>query len=126
MLKVKDNIKVMLDSVKAEREQMQRRLEMLVARETTLLAWLAEEQPSQTALPTAENTNGSTPLSGFLQSALRDGKPHHLHELGERAFKRGLIGDGKSPGRVVHFALIGLQQHNLVHRTKDGEWTAKK
>lgn len=49
-----------------------------------------------------------------------------LGELSQIAFDRGLIEKGKSPGRVVHFALIGLQQHRYAERRRDGAWIGGK
>lgn len=40
--------------------------------------------------------------------------------------KGGLIREEASPGRVVHYALIGMQQHGYVKRNNDGTWVVKK
>ena len=123
---MKSDIKAMLDSVIAERAQVEQRLATLKQREDTLRAWLLEEQPSQPDLPIEGGATGSTPLSSFLRSILGDGKPHTVKELGTLASGKGLIKGEKSRGRVVHFALIGLSQHDYVKRNEEGAWVAKK
>jgi glutathione S-transferase len=101
------------------------RLELLEEREKTLQEWLAEEQPSQPDLAMAGGVNGGTPLGTFLRGILADGKPHVLKELATMAKDRGLLKDGAMPGRAVHFALVGLSQHDHAERRKDGTWVKK-
>ena len=122
---MKSDIKAMLDTVIAERAQVEQRLATLKQREDTLRAWLLEEQPVQATLAIVGGANGSTPLSTLLRNALSDGKPHTNPELARLASARGLVGE-KSPGRVVHFALVGLQKHNYVKRNDEGAWIIKK
>lgn len=121
-----ETLKAMLDSVDAEIGQTEERLSKLKQRRETVRAWLAEEQPSQASLPIENGTNGSTPLSGFLRSVLADGKPRTAQELGALASAKGLVEGDKSPGRVAHFALVGLSQHDYVKRNNEGTWVAKK
>lgn len=117
----------MLASLKEEKAQLEARLETLEEREDTLKAWLAEEQPAQRELEIPAGANGSTPLSGFIRAVLADGKPHQLDEIATLAkAKGGLIREGKMPGRVVHFALVGLSQHGYAKRNTDGAWVGKK
>jgi hypothetical protein len=123
---MKSDIRAMLDSVTTERTQVERRLATLKQREDTLRAWLAEEQPSQANLQIEGGHNGATPLSSLLRSVLSDGKPHTNPELAKIVSAKGLIEGDKSPGRVVHFALVGLQKHDYVKRDDEGAWVAKK
>lgn len=125
-MSTKESIQAMLTKLREEKAQLESRLELLEEREGTLQEWLAEEQPTQPDLDMAGGANGGTPLSAFLRSALADGKPHTLSDLSALAKARGgLIGEGKMPGRVLHFALLGLSQHGHVERRKDG-WVGKK
>jgi len=123
-----ESIKAMLESVRAEKKQLEDRLETLEERENTLQAWFAEEQPRQAELPGGNGSAvGGTPLSAFLRSVLADGKPRTTQELATlTAARGGLIKENSAPGRVVHFAMIGLLQHELVRRTNDGERWVKK
>ena len=120
------NVESMLKALREEKASLESRLEQLEEREETLLEWLKEDQPAQTALPMQGGANGSTPLSSLLKSILGDGKPHMLDELSSAAYNRGLVEKGKTPGRVVHFALIGMQQHGYAERRADGAWIAGK
>lgn len=121
---MKADIKVMLDSVIAERAQIEQRLATLKQREDILRTWLREEQPTQANLAIEGGANGSH-LSNILRSALSDGNPHSIHELAGLASARGLVKGEKSAGRVVHFALVGLQKHGYVRRTDEGSWVRK-
>lgn len=117
----------MLNSLREEKRQLERRLETVEEREETLKAWLAEEQPAQRELEIPEAVTGGTPLSVFLRGVLADSKPHSLQEITKRVVDRGgLIRENVTPGRAVHFALIGLQQRHYVRRNKDGTWVEEK
>lgn len=120
------NIQAMIAAVKSEREALESRLAILRDRENTLRAWLTEESPTQAELPVVGDVVG-TPLSNFLRSVLSDGKSHTTQRLAQiAATKPGLIKENSSPGRVVHFALLGLSQHGLVERTAEGMWRLRK
>ncbi|MFY9672869.1 MAG: hypothetical protein WAK13_00365 [Terriglobales bacterium] len=45
-----------------------------------------------------------------------------LDELKESAVQRGVPFGEKKPGRVIHFAMLGMEQHDLVAKTPDGRW----
>ena len=45
-----------------------------------------------------------------------------LDQLKESAVQRGFILSEKKPGRVIHFAMLGMEQHDLVAKTPDGRW----
>ena len=119
-------IQKMLESLGAERQVLQERLNTLKERERTLQAWLMEEQPHQMLLIGSGQQDGPTPLSAFLQSALADDKPHTTAELAKLADDRGLIAAKKSPKRVVHFAMVALKHWDYVKRNSNGEWSIKK
>jgi len=38
------------------------------------------------------------------------------------AVERGVPFGEKQPGRVIHFAMLGMAQHNLVAREENGRW----
>lgn len=124
----RESMQRMLASVDDELAQLDRRRDTLLQRKATLQEWLKEEPISaQPELPAmATGANGGTPLSSFLRNALADGKPHHLSELVSLVkMKDGLIKAESSPGRVIHYALIGMQQHGYVKRREDGMWVKK-
>lgn len=54
---------------------------------------------------------------------MASGRTWSLGELKDAATLRGLrFDDGKQPGRVLHFALIGLAQRGIVEPTPTGHW----
>lgn len=124
MSATKAHIQLMLASVKKEIDlvslQARKRVETLEARARTLEEWLAEESP-QTELPIS---GGETVTLGtFLRTILSDGRPRPLAELTQMVVHRGgmLTEGAKSPGRNVHFALVGLQQHGYVKRNEQNK-----
>lgn len=124
----RESMQRMLASVEDELTTLDQRRDKLLQRKATLLEWLKEEplgtQPDLPAINTG--ATGGTPLSSFLRNALADGKPHHLADLVSQVRTRdGLIKPEASPGRVIHYALIGMQQHGYVKRREDGMWVKK-
>lgn len=61
-------------------------------------------------------------FSLFLRETLKDGKPWSLEELKQLATQRNLEFGEKSPGRVLHFALIGMAQNGVVSQVSRGVW----
>jgi hypothetical protein len=125
----RQTIQKMLASVDDELAQLDKRRDTLLQRKATLHEWLKEEpiaqQPDLPAMTTGQA--GGTPLSALLRSALADGRPHPLPDLVKVVKgKSGLVREGASPGRVIHYELIGMQQHGYVTRNEDGTWVAKK
>jgi hypothetical protein len=121
----RDTITKMLDSVRAEKSTLEKRIAVLDQRLKTLEGWLAEEQPMQLRINGGSPAAGS-PLSVFLRGVLADGRPHQLAELtGLVEAKGGLVRENAKPGRVIHFALLGMSQHGHVERRKDGAWIKK-
>lgn len=118
----RDTIRKMRLEVRDEIASLRKRLSTLEERDKTLGAWEAEEQPKQLRI-NGSGASGGSPLSVFLRDALSDGKPHHLSELKALvSTKEGLVRPGTEPGRVIHFALLGMQQHGRVNRRRDGTW----
>ena len=118
----------MLDGLRMERAQLVERLKVLSEREKTIRGWLAEERAEQERLdrlPPEFPSAGGTPLSVALRAALADGKAKKLRELVEFAEARHLLPETGSPGRQVHFALVGMQKHGYVERHDDA-WRIKK
>ena len=118
----------MLDSLRAERTQLVERLKVLSEREKTIRVWLAEERAEQERLdkvPAEFPAAGGTPLSVALRAALADGRAKKLQELVEFAEARHLLPETGSPGRQVHFALVGMQKHGYVER-HDDTWRIRK
>jgi hypothetical protein len=119
----------MLDGLRMERAQLTERLKVLSEREKTIRGWLAEERAEQERLdkvPSEFPPAAGTPLSVALRAALADGKAKKLQELVEFAEVRHLLPETGSPGRQVHFALVGMQKHGYVERQDDDTLRLRK
>lgn len=128
MRDIRKDLRERLESVRTKREVMQRSLSNLTAQEDVLTKLLAEEDAMWERVnpPLFENVEEKpvgSPLSQVLLDTLK-GKsaPATLSELKEAAVQRGVPFGGKRPGRVIHFAMLGMAQHKLVERMEDGKW----
>jgi hypothetical protein len=97
----------------------------------TLRALLAAENErwngvSQTVLfadgGVVQPSEAGTTLSIILREEMAGSKKRHLDELSQAAVKRGYPFGDKAPGRVVHFALLGMKSGNLVEQLGEGYW----
>lgn len=118
-----------IEEAKKERARLQRQISELDKKAETLTATLESERtlwPEQPALPGMVGSNGasqsSSTFSRFIQQALSDGRPRSLDELKLLAQSQGIDFGGKAPGRVLHYALVAMQQNKIVERTPSGEW----
>lgn len=67
-----------------------------------------------------------TELAQFLSSALSDGNNWSLGELKRLAAQNGINFGEKNPGRVIHFALLGMAQSDAVEMVEKGVWRRKQ
>lgn len=127
---MKIDLRAKLQAVALERQTMQRRLEHLERVEEALRLLITEEQASsagQLALITLPGTNGArrhilgnTPVSRSILESLGDGGVRPLAVLAQIAEAKGVAFDDKNPGRVLHFALIGLQRNGYAAKDERG------
>ena len=118
-----------LGEVEAERGRLQRQLEALVEREKILRSMLESEASrwgQQRLSPLIPMANGHSGVGGpygkFVIEALSPGAPQGLTYLKKLATDMGVDFGDKSPGRVLHYALVGLKERGLVRRTDTDEW----
>ncbi|MGD0855325.1 MAG: hypothetical protein ABSA18_05920 [Dehalococcoidia bacterium] len=131
MKDLKRDLEDRLGSVTDERKQLQIRLAKLTELEQALALLIREEglrtDTEQLSLMPVRTVKGQkvmghTVLSQFIAKALGDGKPRSRKEL-ERLAKTDHINfKDKSPGRVIHFALVGLQRNNYAKMVEPGVW----
>ena len=131
MRDIRQDLQERLEEIEVERAQIGRRIQVVQERAQMVAAMLkAEEQrwaERQAAFPSL-TPNGkkakrvTTPLGRVLVAALADQRQHSLDDLKEAAVNAGMDFGKKHPGRVIHFALIGMQQNKIVERTPSGEW----
>ena len=122
-MNLRDELAQRLQKIRDERTQLMDRLNRLEQLEQAIDLLIKEEDlPSKTSqlfpLPVKASTGhkviGQTELSRFIVKALADGKPRPLSELVQLAKGENLDFYGKSPKRVLHFALVGLQYNNYA------------
>jgi|SRR5471030_2712600 hypothetical protein len=123
------------------REDLRQRLTMIAAQRGQLrakLSWLDEAEAHIKGLLDYEHVQAEmeqpflfdafseeterSPVAQFLRDALADLQPKTLDELKARALARGLDFKGKNPGRVLHFALVGMAQSGLAESLGSGSW----
>lgn len=66
------------------------------------------------------------PVAHFIQETVGgDGTSWTIDALKRAAKERGLSFGEKNPGRVLHFALVGMSRNGLVEMTAKGTWRWK-
>jgi hypothetical protein len=131
---LREDIRQRLQLIAIERGQIQERLSVLEETEQHLRSFakyeemrVKYEQEQNMSLPFVPPDEQPTEserslLSQFLRRTLADAKNWSLDELKEAAIKSNLSFDGKNPGRVLHFALLGMSQSGLVQMVEKGVW----
>lgn len=129
MRDIRQDLRERLASVRAKRASLERAIDALSAQEASINKLLEEEEAMWDEVNpglfagAGERPQG-TPLSQVLLETLRTKSgTASLEELKEAAVRCGVPFGGKQPGRVIHFAMLGMQQHKLVDRKTDGRWT---
>lgn len=131
MKTIRTDLESRLSEVNQEREGLTNRLKQLEALEAALNLLIEDEklrfQMQQLPLLSVREVNGrkvigNTLLSRFLVKALSDIKPRALEELVALAKADGINFQKKSPKRVLHFALIGLQRNGYARMVGKSVW----
>jgi hypothetical protein len=132
MRDIRDDLKERLQDIERQRSEIQKRLIDLKEMEERLSALLEAENlryeaERQTDLPLfepepmAENSNGKwdSVIARFVIESLDEHKGCDLQMLKRLAAKRGIPFGHKSPGRVLHFLLVGMQDNGVVTKEDD-------
>ncbi len=128
MKDIRNELTERLIAVKDERDKLQKRLQHLSDKEETLRTLLEEEElhfgNKQLSLSGIATFRGErhTPLASSLLDALADGQPRDVRQLAALVRTQGYDFGAKNPGRVVHFALVGLKQAKTVESIGPGVW----
>jgi hypothetical protein len=133
-------IRVGLEEIVGDRKRAEERLDTLKQLETEVrefLAAVAGTEPVDDPLRSmavdglGSNANGflhldteaqRSPIARFLFCALATGSTLSLAELKLMAQAQGIRFGNKVPGRVLHFALVGMRQNGLVSQVGKGCW----
>lgn len=97
-------------------------------KKTVLSAMLKQEQESKIdkSLPAvAGNGHYTSPAAQFIFAAFQKQNPCELRQLRDAAIRQGIDFEGKTPGRVLHFLLVGMEKNGLVDHLEDGRWSLK-
>ncbi len=126
MRDIRQDLRERRDSVRTKRAAMLAAADRLAVQEQTLDRLIEEEDAmwEQVNPPLFEKTEaqGSVLSQVLLETLKSKGGMAWLGELKESAVERGVPFGDKQPGRVIHFAMLGMAQHNLVSRENDGRW----
>jgi hypothetical protein len=138
MQDIRPELRERLKHIQDRRETVQRELTELDAIERGLQTVLnSEDETWKKLAPTPplfqqasgndgeEQSNGVN-LHDLLLEFLRDGQQWSTEVLKQELLKRGYPFGGKAPGRVINFALVGLENRGSVTNLKDGRWQIKK
>ncbi|MBZ5580333.1 MAG: hypothetical protein LAP40_27575 [Acidobacteriia bacterium] len=129
MRDIREDLRQRLQSIALQRGELQARMEWLDKAEAHVRGLMeyekyqvqTQQEPlfSQDQLP-AEGER--TAIAQFLREALADGRSRTLEELKKSAAVRDVNFEGKNPGRVLHFALLGMAQSGVVAMVNKGVW----
>ena len=124
-----DNVEKELHGIEGKYKSLQtmrENLRAMLAAESAQWAQLGAQKPLFSSAngngSHAESENNNSTLSNILRDALADQKKKHLKELSKAAVDRGYPFGQKKPGRVVHFALLGMRSGQLVDQLGEGWW----
>lgn len=126
MRDIRQDLRERRDSVRTKKAAMLAAAERLAVQEQTLDKLIEEEDAmwEKISPPLFERTEpqGSVLSTVLLETLKSKGGVAWLGELKESAVERGVPFGDKQPGRVIHFAMLGMAQHHLVAREADGRW----
>jgi hypothetical protein len=130
MRDIRPDLRERLKSVLIKRQSHQKALDNLAAEEQLLTKMLQSEdamfEVPSTLFDAAEDVGPAQPTAPLSEVLIETLKAHSgsasLDELKEGAAQRRVPFGGKQPGRVIHFAMLGMAQHRLVDRKDDGRW----
>jgi hypothetical protein len=130
MRDIRQDLRERLTQVQQQRTALEKQIATLEDREASLKALLQQEEEntriqSVTMGTAAARANGrySTPLARFVLRAFTKQDRCSLRELRAAAVKEGFQFGRKSPGRSIHFLLLGMKQNGMVERSRDGTWS---
>jgi hypothetical protein len=132
MRDIREDLRQRLTRIGLQRAELQQRLAWLGDVQEHIKAALEyetrESDTDQSMLFSefGEPEPDRSPLAQFLREVLSDLRPHTLEELKTAATARSLDFKGKNPGRVLHFALVGMAQSHLVESLGSGTWRLKQ
>jgi hypothetical protein len=139
MQDIRAGLKERLGAVAKERADLQARLTEVGDREIALKALLQQEEskfgkleprlPFNGAIKQRADSpvKGGTPLSRLILTAIQEAKkPLMLDDFKQAAQSRNFDFGTKAPGRVLHWALVGMEESNILERADNGGYQLKQ
>lgn len=135
MRDIRADLKERLAAIELEAADLRKKLDALGVRKQSLQLLLEQENDRwrddsrQVVMFANKPPTGQSPhaqFSNFLRGTLADKNNWSLEELKMLAIDRGLDFEGKHPGRVLHFALLGMAQNGIVQNVERGVWKLKE
>jgi hypothetical protein len=132
MLDIRPELRERLKRTQDRREKLRQELAELDTNDEGLRTVLESEtaiwnklSPPQLILPQpdipANGNNGAGTLPELLQELLAN-RAQTMEELKTELTRREYPFGEKSPGRVVNFALVNLQNHGVARKREDDSW----
>ena len=84
--------------------------------------WSGSPSLSEASIPGNGKDSEDSPLTRLLMGALTDGNAWHASQLIEYLHESKYPFGDKSPARVVHFALVGLNKAERIRPGKEKGW----
>lgn len=131
---LRDDLRQRLRGIEIERAALQGRIEFLEDTEQHLQASLkyeemrvrSEEHNMTLPFLGTENEREGSALTMFVRDTLSDGRTWSLDELKGAAERAAISFDGKQPGRVLHFVLLGMSQNGGTEMVSKGMWRLRQ
>jgi hypothetical protein len=121
-----------LAEIAARKRSLTEKLEALTANEKAVQELLRSEEDrwatSQPSLfgnggrPSRGRRREPTRLADFLRETMADGAVWKLEQIKEAAKSQHIDFGKKDPGRVLHFALVGLKNAKQAEMVGKGQW----
>jgi hypothetical protein len=131
MRDIRSDLQERLNVIAADREELQRRMTELAHIEDGIKALLQRESVQFVASVNDSGNGihaatGGTELARLVLQTLRQAnKPLHLDEIKDAAEAAEFDFGEKSPGRVLHWAMVGMAQGGSVEKV-NGKWQIKE
>ena len=124
---IRSDLQMRLNELEAERKNLEKRLSDMTEISSSLCLLLEHENrrwAQLSLLPEEKKTlqPAQTELSQAILKLLADNQDWQLSRLADTLSQMGFNFGEKKPGRVLHFALIGMSQHKLVEKVGNGVW----
>lgn len=132
MRDIRSDLRERLDRLQIEGRKLEKRREDLARRGEILSALLRDEEERfakrQASLSGSSDRRPepTTPIGRFIRETMVNGQPWPLARLKEAAKTDGIDFEGKDPGRVLHFALVGMKHNGYVEIVESGVWRLAK